>query len=140
MMNKIQILQHKLVMCRHHRSIDDKTAKWLRETLCILQASLKKELPEAVKKSAPFFSILEIAIQNMESYNLEGNPKALYFEAEHVHNIPEILEAFFARDLQEETSFLDYYLRFARKIYKENGDPKYADRFQNDWNTLQSFM
>lgn len=137
---KIQTLEHVLVMCRYSRFISEETAKWFRETLQFLQTSLEKEIPESAEKMTPFFSILEIAIQNMEQYTLEGNREAFYFEADHVHNIDEIFVPFFSHNQQREQEYvLDYYLRFTRKFYKEKADPMFAARFQNDWNTLESF-
>lgn len=87
----------------------------------------------SVEKQGIYLTILRYAILNMRVQGYRGNPEACFVEADHVHNIPEIL-------MKDNMDRENYYWKVERAIYLSKADEYYSSSFRIVWSKLEKLL
>ena len=76
-----------------------------------------------------YLQILRCALLNTRVLGAKGRAKECAIEADHVHNIPELL-------ITGNAGMEKYYWEVESRIYLEEADPQYAAVFEPFWEIL----
>lgn len=76
--------------------------------------------------------ILTLSLQRIRSLGFQGNATAAANEADHVHNLPELIET-------NDVSALRYYLEVERLAFLDT-NPGHSEQFKPHWDALEALL
>lgn len=83
--------------------------------------------------AASILDLLEIGLLRIRAAGWSDNPSRCAIEADHLHNLPGLLENFsFDR--------LKYYWEAERPGFQRQSDPSDLESFQDAWNRIESWL
>jgi hypothetical protein len=84
-----------------------------------------------VEIALPILQIIRIGLLNIRSFGWSGKASRCAAEADHLHNLPQLLESYSRQSL-------DYYLDVEQPIFVKEASGEGIDEFHVHWDALRA--